>query len=368
MLFAWIVIGTLLLFVLQRELYLRKWDRGLFIDFHFTERAVNEGESVGIVERSVNRKLLPLPFYGYEYKVKRNYSTFSTDGSDAMTLKRKLALPARRAAANRAKLQGLLRGVYAVGEVKLSSTDLFHTLRLERGQDCYAYMTVYPAKIPAQKLALPVRLLLGSVTTRRMAQEDPFALKSIRPYEIYDSPRIINWKASARTGELKVNQFEYTTDEALLILLDMGCGEENDREEMIRLASSISLFFLRRGVCVSLLANGRDCATGLPIRVRAGAGLGHQIAVDEALAHVNLAHPATESFEHFLAGVSREALRGALPVAISADPAGESLRAFQAAPGTKGGYFLAVNGRSGFRKDGGVTLINWDGSEGEASL
>ena len=368
MLFFWIVIGTLLLYVAQREIYQRVWDRGLFIDFKFTQRAVNEGESVGIVERSVNRKLLPLPSYGYEYKVKRNFSAFSTDGSEAMTLKRKLALPARRVVANRAKLQGLLRGVYSVGEVKVNAMDVFRAVRMERDMECYAVMTVYPAKIPAQKLALPVRLLLGSVATRRMAQEDPFALKSIRPYEIYDSPRIINWKASARTGELKVNQFEYTTDEALLILLDMGCGEENDREEMLRLASSISLIFLRRGVSVSLFANGRDCATGLPIRVRPGAGLGHQIAVDEALAHLNLAHPATEPFERFLAGVSREALRGALPLVISADPAGESLRAFQTTPGTKGGYFLAVNGRSSFQRGGGITLINWDGTEGEASL
>ena len=368
MLFIWILIGSVLLYVAQRGLYAAYWDRGLRVGFEFTESAVNEGEAAGVVERSVNRKLLPLPSFSYRYVVKRNYSVSRQGWDEAMTLKRKLALPARRAVTNRARIQGLTRGVYSIDEITLSAFDLFRTRRLERSVDCYSVLTVYPAKIPAEKLALPVRLLMGSVTTRRMAQEDPFALKSIRPYEIYDSPKLINWKASARTGELKVNQFEYTTDEALLFLLDLGCGAEEDREEMLRLASSLSLLFLRRGVSVSLLANGRNCATGQPLQVQAGAGLGHQIAVDEALARVNLAHQATKPFADFLAGVSRESLRGALPVAISADAEGESLRAFAAVPGMKGGYFLAVNGRGEGRTEQGITLINWNGREGEASL
>lgn len=316
----------------------------------------------------MNRKLLPLPSFGYRYVVKRNYTASQKGWAEAMTLKRKLAIPSRRVVTNRAKINGLTRGVYSIDEICISASDLFQTCHMERSLDCFSLLTVYPAKIPVQKLSLPVRLLMGSVTTRRMAQEDPFALKSIRPYEIYDSPKLINWKASAKTGELKVNQFEYTTDEALIFLLDMGCGEENDREEMLRLASSLSLLFLRRGVSVSVLANGRNCSTGLPLRVLSGAGLGHQIAVDEALAHVNLAHQATEPFADFLTKVSGETLRNALPVVISADATGESLRAFESYPGMKGGYFLAVNGKGNFRREGGVTLINWNGAEGTAKL
>lgn len=364
MLFFWILIGSLLLFLFQRILYTKYWEDKLRIEFRFTESAVNEGEIAGVVERSENRKYLPLPSFEYRYVVKRNY-TVSQEGWDVtMTIKRKMALPVKRAVTKRARIEGLTRGVYSIDEINIAAMDLFRTRRMESTVKSHSGMTVYPAKIPVEKLSLPVRLMLGSVLTRRMAQEDPFALKGIRPYEIYDSPKLINWKASARTGELKVNQFEYTTDEALLFLLDMGCGEEDDREEMLRLASSLSLLFLRRGVSVSLLANGRDCVNGRPILVRSGAGLGHQITVDEALARINLAHPATEPFPDFLAGVSPEFLRGALPVAISADPTGESLRAFETAPGTKGGYFLSVHGKGRDRAGNGITLINWDGMEG----
>ena len=368
MLFFWILIGSSLLFILQMVLYSRYWDEKLRISFRFTDGAVNEGEAVGLLERIENRKLLPLPSFGYQYLVKRNYTASHQGWDEAMTLRRKLALPARRAVTNRAQIRGLTRGVYSFDEIILTASDLFRFRRMERSEKCFSLLTVYPAKIPAEKLALPVRLLLGSVTTRRMAQEDPFALKSIRPYEIYDSPKLINWKASAKTGELKVNQFEYTTDEALLFLLDMGCGSEADREEMLRLASSLSLLFLRRGVSVSLLANGRNCSTGLPIRVMPGAGMGHQIAVDEALANINLSIPATESFADFLSGVSCDSLRGSLPVAISADTEGESLKAFTATSGMKGGYFISVNGRGENRTEQGVTLINWNDGERKVSL
>lgn len=367
MLILWILLGSALLYFIQRSIYESRWDRKLRLDFRFTENAVTEGASAGLLERSENRKWLPLPSFGYRYVVKRNFIT-GADGDGSMTLKRKLALPGRRAVVNRARLDGLTRGVYSISELTVYASDLFHTLQLEQPMAAGSGLTVYPAKIPAQRLALPVRLLLGSVSTRRVAQEDPFALKAIRPYEIYDSPRIINWKASARTGELKVNQYDHSTDEALLFLLDLGSGPEADREELIRLASSLSQLFLRRGVSVALLANGRSCSSGLPIRVGAGGDPSHQIAVDEALARINLSAPATQPYGEFLAGVGRDALRGALPLGLSADPTGAAFGAFQRTPGVRGGYFLSVNGRGGPRTEGGVTLLNWNASEGEVTL
>ncbi len=367
MLILWILIGSVILFAAQWSVYSRYWDRKLRIYFRFSERTVTEGESVGLVERIENRKLLPLPTFGYRYKIYRNYASGGT-GEEPLVLQRKLALPAHRAVVNRAKINSLTRGVYAIGEITLSAADLFYISRLERPAESASSLTVYPAKIPVQKLALPVRLLLGSIATRRMAQEDPFALKAIRPYEIYDSPRIINWKASARSGELKVNQYDHTTDEALIFLLDMGSGTVEDREEMLRLASSLSQLFLRRGVSVSLLGNGRNCMNGLPVRVKAGADAGHQITVDETLAHINLSHPAIKSFQSFLAGVSKESMQKALPVVISADYTDKALHAFQETPGTRGGYFLSVNGSGKTRTEGGITLINWDAREREVRL
>ena len=349
MLIFWILIGFGFLVILQRAIYTVHWNKKVSVTFRFSKRAVTEGESAELFERSENRKLLPLPVFGYSYTLSRSFASVSKSKEKTITMQRRFALPGRRAVTNRAQIGGLSRGIYCVDVVTANATDLFHFAHLECSIPFSATrLTVYPAKIPVQRFSYPARLILGSVTTRRRAQEDPFALRSIRPYEIFDSPKIINWKASAKTGELKVNQFEYTTDESLVFLLDMENGNEEDREELIRLASSLSLFFLRRGVSVSLMANCRDCIIGRPIRVPAGADAAHQTTVDETLALIKLTIPVTEPFRDFLAGVPREALKHAMPVILSADSAGDARAAFLDTPVIRDGYFLSV------RKDGDV--------------
>ena len=349
MLIFWILIGFGLLVVLQRAVYSKYWNKEVSVTFRFLKRAVNEGETAELIERIENRKLLSLPVFGYSYTLSRSFASVSKSKEKTITTQHRFALSGRRAVTNHTKIGGLSRGVYCVDIVTASSTDLFHFAHLDCSLPFSASrLIVYPAKMPIQRFSFPAQLILGSVTTRRRAQEDPFALRSIRPYEIYDSPRIINWKASAKTGELKVNQFEYTTDEALVFLLDMENGDFDDREELIRLASSLSLFFLRRGVSVSLMANGRDCIIGRPIRVPAGADVAHQITVDENLALIKLTIPVTKSFSDFLKDIPVESLKGALPVVLSADSTGAAHTVFMNTPGICDGYFLSV------QKDGDI--------------
>lgn len=364
MLLIWIFCGAMLLYTIQRSIYSNFWNKNLRLTLRFEETAVTEGEALSLLERSENRKLLPLPVFGYRYTLNRNYASVLETGAKPVTLKRKLALPALRAAVNRTRIEGLTRGIYTLGNVTLTGSDLFCSEKLEAPTDCYAQVTVYPARIPAERLSLPFRQLLGAVLTRRLAQEDPFQLKAIRPYEIYDNPRTINWKASARTGELKVNQYEFTTDEAVAFLLDMGGGVPEAREELLRLASSLSRLFLRRGVSVSLYANTRSCVTGYPIQVPAGADANHQTAIDESLAQIKLSTSVTETFPAFLRNLPRELRRQALPVVISADPDGETLRACEAILGPAGGYFLGVDlPREGGGRANGPRVISWDPGE-----
>ena len=353
MLIFWILIGFGFLVILQKTVYSAFWNKKITVKFRFSKRTVTEGEPAEIFERSENRKLLPLPVFGYSYTLSRSFASVSKSKEKTITMQRRFALSGRHAVTNSAKIDGLSRGVYCVDVVTATSTDLFHFSHLSCEIPFSASrLIVYPAKIPVRRFSFPARLILGSVATRRRAQEDPFALKSIRPYEIYDSPRIINWKASAKTGELKVNQFEYTTDESLLFLLDMENGETEDREELIRLASSMSLFFLRRGVSVSLMSNCRDCIIGRPIRIPAGADAAHQITVDETLAMIKLSIPVTEPFSEFLAGVPSQALKAALPIVLSADSEGAAHTAFMNTPGVRDGFFLTV------QKDGDVKTVS----------
>ena len=368
MLFFWILIGSGLLYFAQRWLFRTLWDRGLGVNLRFEHSAVTEGEAVILTERCENRKWLPLPVFQYEYTLCRNFAAVTETDAKPMIFRRRLAMPGRRAARNRTTIETLPRGVYSVTNLNLSAMDLFYSARWESSRISTARLTVYPAKLPAEKLSLPFRQLLGAVLTRRMAQEDPFQLKGIRPYEIYDSMRLINWKASARTGELKVNQFEYSTDEAIAFLLDLGSGSEADREALIRLASSLSQLFLRRGVSVALSANGRDSITGRALRVPAGSGIGQQAAVDTSLARVKLEASVTAELSDFLRDAAAGVSGRALPVVLSADPSDGAASACAAILGQQGGYFISVGGKADVRQArSGIRVLSWTPAEGEVS-
>ena len=47
--------------------------------------------------------------------------------------------------------------------------------------------------------------MIGSITSRQFLYEDPFEFRGIRDYTITDPMNKINWKASARSGNLMVN-------------------------------------------------------------------------------------------------------------------------------------------------------------------
>ena len=351
MLFFWIFLGAGLFFLLQRILYLRRWDKGLRLSLRFDVPAVTAGETVSVIERVENRKRLPLPVFSYKYVLCRNLNTVTETGGGEREIRIKLAVPAMRAVRNRTQISGLPRGVYTLTNVTMSARDLFYTCRPGRQIVAPAKLTVYPTPIPARRLALPFRQLLGAITTRRLTTEDPFELRGIRPYEIFDSMRDINWKASARTGELKVNQHMYTTDEALLLLLDMDRGTEAQRETMLSLASSLSRLLLARGVTVSLRGNCRSCITGRALSLPPGGGSSHQAVLDEALAQVKLSASTVAPFAEFVRTIPARELAGSLPVVLSAGTAQVTF------PG-KESFFLSVSGMEPSPLPG-VTVLPW---------
>ena len=87
--------------------------------------------------------------------------------------------------------------------------------------------------------------------------------RGIREYTPEDPMNRINWKASARSGSLMVNQHNSAVSGNVCILLDVEDETvwkyEEIHEEGIRLAAAVAESFLSRGIEVGLITNGRDC-------------------------------------------------------------------------------------------------------------
>jgi len=102
----------------------------------------------------------------------------------------------------------------------------------------------------------------------------------------------INWKATARTGSLKVNTHDYTASPQVCILLDFDSDTQWKNvslcEEQIRIAATMSRLFMSQGVPVSMISNGRDFATDQRLVINSGCGDNHIQMIKESLARLDI--------------------------------------------------------------------------------
>ncbi len=287
---------------LQGALFRRLWSRGLTADLSFSDTAAVEGETSRLVETVSNRKFLPLPILHVKFRMGKELPFLSGSNSritDQNYRSDVFSCMPWQEIRRTLEFSCTKRGYYPIREMDLVSYDLFFLHHCAANVPVDTALYVYPRPADPFRLELPLRDLLGQLLARRALLSDPFEIRSVRPYETYDPLRTVNWKATARTGELQVNVYSPASSQKAAILLDI----ESDRifadtdltEESIRLCGSIAAFLIGRGIPAAIYSNGADCLTGEPSRLEAGAGSGHLHAVMELLARIQVSAGSTGS-------------------------------------------------------------------------
>ncbi len=289
--------------------FLKKfWEKGLAVSLSFTHSQVTEGQQASLKEIITNSKFLPLPVLHVKFQMGRelvftdsenfkitdqNYRSDIFSCMPWQEIRRTLTFVCTK------------RGYYSIRQADLISYDLFLFSRFVSHRPVDTAMYVYPAPADPMRLALPLRDLLGQVLTRQALLRDPFEMQSIRPYQSFDTYRDINWKATARTGNLKVNVYAPTSSWQVTFLLDINSDliwkDHGLTEEAIRLCGSMAGQLLDKGIPVSLHTNGIDCLSRQPGFLKNGAGPDHWRSVMELLARI-LTEGACESPDWFLSG------------------------------------------------------------------
>ena len=119
---------------------------------------------------------------------------------------------------------------------------------------------VYAANTDCSFLLYAVETILGERESARRVYEDPFAFSSIRPYTIQDPMKSINWKATAKTGDLMVNTYASTTAMRVKIFLDVSVDPGNPfgdslRELGIAMAASLIRILVKQQRDAELVMN-----------------------------------------------------------------------------------------------------------------
>lgn len=144
-----------------------------------------------------------------------------------------LALPSGSVDQINYEIQCPLLGVYEIGPTDLRLEDPFGLFYEERSVEGSNTLWVLPRKEMLPKAGLLSNLpmpLLGDHQVNRPG--DGFDFFALREYAPGDTIRSVNWKASARSGKMMVNQMMRTTAAEVAIFVDAraitGVGPEGD--------------------------------------------------------------------------------------------------------------------------------------------
>ena len=216
------------------------------------------------------------------------------------------------------------RGWYRFGPVQLQTGDPLGLVKTTEEVAGSVELIVHPQVRNLTEFGLPAELPLGERKPYRPLIEDPFTVDGIRPYAPGDHPRQINWRASARTGDLQSKRYEKRTSPSLQIVLDANTfehfweGQDTSLLELaISLAASVTSHALDRGYQVGLVANAPPVGSGSNLRIGSSASRGQLARVLDGLAR--LVGGTGTRVERLLADETRSLPWGASVVVVTAN-------------------------------------------------
>jgi uncharacterized protein (DUF58 family) len=149
------------------------------------------------------------------------------------------------------------RGCYQQKSFGLATRFPFAFLTKTRRVPLAREIIVYPRVEPADEFFEVLPMITGEFETFVRGRGDDLYL--IREYMPEDSARHVDWKATAKSGSLKVREFSREDERKLRIVFDnpaKGAVSEGAYENAIVLAASLSWHFAQENTDISFVSQG----------------------------------------------------------------------------------------------------------------
>jgi len=278
----------------------RYWHRHLFTRTVFatslSEHRAFIDEPVDLDVELVNRKALPLPWYEWRMALSDAIHINGEPLAAAVVpglswLYRKGAMGWYERRAWRFTLTAIERGHFQVGPTSLKSADLFGIFPGQKEFASTEYITVYPKVFGLEDLGFPADRPFGEIRGGSPVFEDPLRVAGLREYRPGDPLRRIDWKATARTGDLTSRVYEPSATRQLYLCLNIDTMEhawegylKAELERAVSTTASVAIWAAEQKYAVGLLANGSFPEADRPIRLPPSRSRDQVIRILEALA------------------------------------------------------------------------------------
>ncbi|GAB6931340.1 DUF58 domain-containing protein [Paenibacillus sp. JCM 10914] len=266
----WILIIAAIMVLIQGKLFRSFSFKKLSYRRAFKVNACYEGDAVELVETIENRKAFPVPWLRVESQFRTGLVFDSqlnldiSEGQFNQNHKSFFSLLPWTKIVRRHRIKAGRRGVYKLGTVSMTTGDLLGMESMVKSHTLAGGIVVYPMPIDVSDMELPVQTWMGDLLVKRWIMEDPFYISGVREYRDGDPLKDIQWKATARTGQLQVHRRDTTADSRLMIYLNIEDHEQmwskvtkpEPIEYGIRQSAGIAAHLLSQGMEVGFGSNG----------------------------------------------------------------------------------------------------------------
>ena len=268
------------------------------IERSFDTLHANFGQSIHMIEKISNRKLIPVPWLKVESRIDDGLQFGLQEDLNILQGEFHISvfrmLPYTRIIRTHTVICRE-RGYYHLKTAALTARSITGSVSALKDETTDAQLYVYPRTLTLPEMNLPSHSWQGDRVVRRWILEDPFIRAGVREYTSSDPMKNINWKASARFGTLQVNQYDPTAQHKLMILLNVDTKanqwtttDEPERVEYgISIAATVLEYALKNIIEAGFGSNGflKEMEKN-PIRIEPATGKHHQTVLLENLARL----------------------------------------------------------------------------------
>jgi len=250
-----IVAFLLLLFFMIEIIFFKIFlKRGLHYSLTFSKFEAYEGEDMFVDEEIYNKKPIPVPWVKADIHSSK-WLEFAGASSSVVDERRFVTsgfiLRAYQRTKRRWYMKCTKRGVFDIDNATVTCGDILGLITESKAVPVNKRLVVYPGVIDIDEMFFSTKDILGDAVVKRFILDDPFIVKGIRNYIPGDAINRINWKATAKTGGLMVNENDFTTKVGITVLMNVQSDyEEFDfvkNKDVIELAIKTCSTILNRG-------------------------------------------------------------------------------------------------------------------------
>lgn len=296
---AWLIVGPLLaiigvgvgeplitglgLLIVVVGALARYWHKYLFDRVVLTPRLREtrtfQDEEVTLEVTLENGKLLPMPWFEWRVSVAEalaspgeHLAPSSSPGRNWISRRGALGWFERQRWTF--PLHATERGYHSIGPAEVGSGDLLGLFPGQMRDSTLQHLIAYPRIFALEDLGLPADHLLGDRKGRNRLFQDPLRISGLRDYQPGDPLKRIDWKATARRGELQSRVYEPSAVEQLYLLMNIDTLERSwegylsdELERTVSVAASVATWASEKKFAVGLIANGSFPGSDRPIRL-----------------------------------------------------------------------------------------------------